>query len=76
MLAAYYTARSAVLLLVLPRLLLRQRNGRPSNRALSHQLEDIHSTIGTFFYYVIGLHILAALWRHFGRHDNTLKRIL
>ena len=132
-LAAHYTAGLAVLLLVLPRLLLRLRNGRPSivpppprwtellgkithvalylflliqpilgiitlqiggkpvtlfgvtllpsfvslpDRALSHQLEDIHGTIGTIFYYVIGLHILAALWHHFGRRDNTLKRML
>ena len=132
-LAAHFTAGMAVLLLVLPRLLLRLRNGRPSvvpppprwtellgkvthvalylflliqpilgiitlqiggkpvvlfgvtllpsfvdlpNRALSHQWEDIHGTLGTIFYYVIGLHILAALWHHFGRRDNTLKRML
>lgn len=132
-LAAHYTAGLAVLLLMLPRLLLRLRNGRPPitpppprwtellgktthvalylflliqpilgiitlqiggkpvtlfgvtllpsfvslpDRALSHQLEDIHGTIGTVFYYVIGLHILAAFWHHFGRHDNTLKRML
>jgi cytochrome b561 len=47
-----------------------------ANRTLSHQLEDIHGTIGTVFYYVIGLHILAAFWHHFGRRDNTLKRML
>ena len=132
-LAAHYTAGLAVLLLVLPRLLLRLRNGRPAilpppprwtellgnviqvalylflliqpilgiitlqiggkpvtlfgftllpsfvdlpNRALSHQWEDIHGTIGTIFYYVIGLHILASIWHHFGRRDNTLKRML
>ena len=132
-LAAHYTAGLAVLLLILPRLLLRLRNGRPPitppsprwsellgnithvalylflliqpilgiitlqiggkpvtlfgvtllpsfvslpDRALSHQLEDIHGTIGTIFYYVIGLHIVAALWHHFGRHDDTLKRML
>ncbi|WP_426687460.1 cytochrome b [Rhodanobacter ginsengiterrae] len=132
-LAAHYTAGLAVLLLVLPRLLLRLRNGRPPiapapprwiellgnithvalylflliqpilgiitlqiggkpvtlfgvtllpsfvslpDRVLSHQFEDIHGTIGTIFYYVIGLHILAAFWHHFGRRDNTLKRML
>lgn len=132
-LGAHYTAGLAVLLLLLPRLLLRLRNGRPPiapppsrwtellgkithvalylflliqpilgiitlqiggkpvtlfgvtllpsfvglpDRALSHQFEDIHSTIGTIFYYVIGLHILAAFWHHFGRRDNTLKRML
>jgi cytochrome b561 len=131
--AAHFTAGIAVLLLVLPRGLLRLRSGRPPivpalpyamawfsrlthmalyafllaqpilgivtlqlggkavklfgvtllpsfvgtpDPALSHQLEDIHATIGTIFYYVIGLHIAAALWHHFGRHDNTLKRML
>ena len=46
------------------------------DRALSHQFESIHRTVGTVFYYVIGLHILAALWHHFGRRDDTLKRML
>lgn len=46
------------------------------NRTLSHQLENIHGTLGTVFYYVIGLHIAAALWHHFGQRDNTLKRML
>ena len=45
------------------------------DHALSHQLEHLHGTIGTVFYYVIGLHILAALWHHFGRRDNTLRRM-
>jgi len=47
----------------------------PGNRALGHQLEDIHGTIGTIFYYVIGLHILAGLWHHFVRRDDTLQRM-
>ncbi|HUW53279.1 MAG TPA: cytochrome b [Rhodanobacter sp.] len=55
---------------VLPALL-----GAP-DRALSHQLENIHGTIGEVFYYVIGLHILAALWHHYRRRDDTLKRML
>ncbi|WP_458072128.1 cytochrome b [Rhodanobacter sp. BL-MT-08] len=131
--AAHFTAGIAVLLLMLPRVMVRLRRGAPPiapalphaidvfgklthlalyaflvvqpilgivtlqvggktvtlfgvtllpsfvgtpNSALSHQLEDIHGTIGTIFYYVIGLHIAAALWHHFGRRDNTLKRIL
>jgi len=48
----------------------------PGNKALSEQWEDIHGTVGTVFYYVIGLHILAALWHHFVRKDNTLQRML
>ena len=46
------------------------------DRDLSHQLEEIHGTIGTIFYWVIGLHILAALWHHFIRRDNTLRRMV
>ncbi|RDI97553.1 cytochrome b [Dyella solisilvae] len=46
------------------------------NRELAHQWEDIHGTVGNIFYFVIGLHILAALWHHFGRKDDTLRRML
>ena len=48
----------------------------PQDRALAHQLEDLHVTIGNAFYWVIGIHVLAALWHHFGRRDDTLKRML
>lgn len=48
----------------------------PGDRELSHQWEHIHGTLGTIFYYVIGLHIVAALWHHFGRRDNTLRRMI
>lgn len=43
------------------------------DRDSSHQLEEIHGAIGTIFYWVVGLHILAALWHHFIRKDNTLR---
>ncbi|HOV97219.1 MAG TPA: cytochrome b [Thermomonas sp.] len=46
------------------------------NEALAHQLEDLHGTIGEVFYWVIGAHVLAALWHHVGRRDDTLKRML
>jgi cytochrome b561 len=45
------------------------------NRDLSELLEDTHGWIGTIFYYVIGLHIASALWHHFFRRDNTLRRM-
>ncbi len=48
----------------------------PENEDLAHQLEDLHGTIGEIFYWVIGLHILAALWHHWGRRDNVLDRML
>jgi cytochrome b561 len=46
-----------------------------ANHELSEQLGNIHGWIGTIFYYVIGLHILGALWHHFVRHDDTLRRM-
>lgn len=48
----------------------------PPNKDLAHTLEDLHGTVGTVFYWVIGLHILAALWHHLMRKDDTLKRML
>lgn len=48
----------------------------PENKALAHQLEDLHGTIGEAFYWVIGLHILAAIWHHVFRRDDTLERML
>ena len=32
--------------------------------------------IGQAFYWVIGAHIVAALWHHLFRRDDTLKRML
>ena len=46
------------------------------NHDLHEQLEDIHGWLGEAFYYVIGLHVAGALWHHFVRHDNTLRRML
>lgn len=46
-----------------------------ADKDLSEQLGNIHGWIGTVFYYVIGLHILGALWHHFVRHDDTLRRM-
>ena len=46
------------------------------DKDLAHQLEDLHGTIGEIFYWVIGLHILAALYHHWWRRDDTLRRML
>lgn len=46
------------------------------NEGIAHQLEDLHGLIGDIFYWVIGFHILAALYHHFVRKDDTLKRML
>ena len=42
----------------------------------SETLEELHETIGNVFYAVIGLHVLASLWHHFIRRDDTLRRML
>ncbi|PUA20039.1 cytochrome b [Glaciimonas sp. PCH181] len=46
----------------------------------NHDLRDtvkwLHETLGNAFYFVIGLHALAALWHHFVKRDNTLRRML
>jgi cytochrome b561 len=46
------------------------------DRALSHQMEEIHETIGTAGYYLIGLHAAAALFHHYFLRDDTLRRML
>lgn len=46
------------------------------NPPLAHRIEELHITVGSAFYYVIGLHIAAVLWHHFLRRDNVLKRML
>lgn len=46
------------------------------DEALAHQLEDLHGAIGEAFYWVIGLHVLAALYHHLVRGDDTLRRML
>ena len=39
-------------------------------------LEELHQTIGTFGYGLIGVHALAALVHHYVQKDNTLRRML
>jgi cytochrome b561 len=48
----------------------------PADRGLAHQLEDLHGSIGEAFYWVIGLHVAAALYHHWWRRDDTLRRML
>lgn len=40
-----------------------------------HTLEAVHVWLGEAFYWVIGLHILAALFHQLVRKDNTLRRM-
>lgn len=46
------------------------------DKALYDSLKEIHETIGTIGYYLIGLHAAAALYHHYVMHDNTLARML
>ena len=46
------------------------------DEALSEQIEELHETVGTVGYYLIGLHAFAALFHHYVVKDNTLRRML
>ena len=46
------------------------------DKALAEQIEEIHETVGTIGYWLIGLHALAALYHHYVKRDNTLRRML
>ncbi|OZI74232.1 cytochrome b [Bordetella genomosp. 12] len=39
-------------------------------------VKESHELIGNLFYFVIGLHALAALWHHYIKRDDTLRRML
>lgn len=45
------------------------------NEALAEQVEDLHKQLGEIGYYLIGLHVVAGVFHHYVRRDNTLKRI-
>lgn len=46
------------------------------DKALAGQLKEIHETIATAGYFLIGLHAVAALFHHYVMRDNTLLRML
>lgn len=45
------------------------------NKDLAEWLKDIHETVGEIGYYLIGLHVLAALYHHYVQRDNTLSHM-
>lgn len=47
-----------------------------ADKPLGHQLEEIHETIGTIGYYLIGLHAVAALFHHYWTRDDTMQRMM
>ena len=46
------------------------------DKTLYKSLKDIHETVATAGYFLIGLHAAAALFHHYLIHDNTLLRML
>ncbi|VVE59190.1 cytochrome B [Pandoraea anapnoica] len=46
------------------------------NAALARSIKGIHETVGNLFYWVIGLHTLAALVHHYFYRDETLRRMI
>jgi cytochrome b561 len=46
------------------------------DKALAGNLQEIHETIGTVGYYLVGLHAAAALFHHYFMRDDTLLRML
>lgn len=47
----------------------------PHNQAITTTLRQVHVLLGTIFYYVIGLHVIAAFYHHVIRKDDTLVRM-
>lgn len=46
------------------------------NESLSETLKDLHESIASVGYALVGIHALAALYHHYIVHDNTLRRML
>ncbi|MBU2892732.1 cytochrome b [Colwellia sp. D2M02] len=46
------------------------------DKALGHDIEELHETFGLVGYYLIALHALAALVHHYWQKDDTLTRML
>jgi cytochrome b561 len=46
------------------------------DKDFAHSVEEIHETIGTVGYYLIGLHAAAALFHHYFLRDGALLRML
>jgi cytochrome b561 len=46
-----------------------------ANEALAERTEAVHETLATVGYFLIGLHAIAALFHHYVRRDNSLRRM-
>ena len=48
----------------------------PGNKALRHNIEELHAMIATIILILAGLHAAASLIHHYLWHDNVLRRML
>jgi cytochrome b561 len=48
----------------------------PSNRALQRRVNGLHDLVANTILVVAGLHAAAALWHHYVRKDDVLRRML
>ncbi len=46
------------------------------NKELSKSIKELHETVGSLGYFLIGIHTVAALFHHYVVKDNTLKRMM
>jgi cytochrome b561 len=46
------------------------------DKELAELLEEVHGTLGTAGYFLIGLHAMMGLFHHYIQRDNTLLRML
>ncbi|GAB4222914.1 MAG: cytochrome b [Gammaproteobacteria bacterium] len=50
--------------------------GIAHDRDFAHQVAEVHEYIAYFILALVSLHILAALWHHFIKHDAVLRRMM
>jgi cytochrome b561 len=46
-----------------------------ANEAFAERTKEVHEALATIGYFLIGLHAIAALFHHYVRRDNTLRRM-
>lgn len=46
------------------------------SKDLAEQVQEVHETVGTIGYFLIGLHAIAALFHHYVVKDDTLRRMM
>jgi cytochrome b561 len=46
------------------------------NKDLAKQIKEVHEFVGTTGYFLLGLHVIASLYHHYFKRDDTLIRML